>query len=426
MLYRNISIPHSRIFAKMLSNIITYPELGKLVRRLNFSHYNSIGFGRTRRRSSEILNVTPDTLLQALSLFPDLREFLVHEHLDVELNESVLRKLFSMTSLRALDFCACSSTVFVQGMTTAITGSLTSFLHLSNLKRLSLHECSTLQAPIFESLLPQLNHLTHLDVAHTLVTDSALSSIPYSARITHLNLGRCTRILGSATVDFLINHPAVRSSLVYLNLMADPSRFRLLYADDVTNLLPRLPPTLRALELSGAKLNPSHLPKLVRLSTHLEELGIGYSDLDPERHLYPLLVSQSAEAASSTLRYLNLHGMDSVTPMALALLTSFLSSSSQQCKCKCKLQVLELDSSVFTPQYVRNHNKTASHGSGETWIMKEMGRRVHCVRMGDFYGQHNDTGERRWKMGATEWGMRKIPVAVQEVGGMYGFYMFRK
>jgi len=37
-----------------------------------------------------------------------------------------------------------------------------------------------------------------------------------------------------------------------------------------------------------------------------------------------------------------------------------------------------------------------------------------------------DDGAREWKWGATYWGMRKIPVARQEVGGMYGHYMFKR
>jgi hypothetical protein len=37
-----------------------------------------------------------------------------------------------------------------------------------------------------------------------------------------------------------------------------------------------------------------------------------------------------------------------------------------------------------------------------------------------------DDGSRSWKMGARWWGMRKIPMAVGDVGGIYGHYMFKK
>lgn len=36
-----------------------------------------------------------------------------------------------------------------------------------------------------------------------------------------------------------------------------------------------------------------------------------------------------------------------------------------------------------------------------------------------------DDGGRSWKWGARFWGMRKVPVARAEVGGMYGHYMFK-
>lgn len=33
---------------------------------------------------------------------------------------------------------------------------------------------------------------------------------------------------------------------------------------------------------------------------------------------------------------------------------------------------------------------------------------------------------RPWMMGAGSWGMRKVPVAVADAGGMYGNYMFER
>ena len=41
-------------------------------------------------------------------------------------------------------------------------------------------------------------------------------------------------------------------------------------------------------------------------------------------------------------------------------------------------------------------------------------------------GNGGSSGRRGWKMGAMWWGMRKVPVAVGEVGGLYGHYMFKK
>ena len=74
------------------------------------------------------------------------------------------------------------------------------------------------------------------------------------------------------------------------------------------------------------------------------------------------------------------------------------------------------------------------------WTVTEFGSRAWLVRgpgddnnnnneegsNGNNDGRKKDSGIRGWKMGASFWGMRKIPVAVAEVGGMYGSYMFKR
>ena len=171
----------------------------------------------------------------------------------------VITKVFNLPLMQALDFCACSSRPFAEAFTT-VTTQLSS--PLTHLKRLSLHECTTLQEPVFESVLPLLMNLTHLDLAHTLINDKALLSIPSTARITHLNLERCTHLTGAGVVDFLTTHPAIKEHVVYLNLAADASRHRLLGKDDVTKLLASLPSSLRSLNLGGARVNATHIPAL--------------------------------------------------------------------------------------------------------------------------------------------------------------------
>jgi len=57
------------------------------------------------------------------------------------------------------------------------------------------------------------------------------------------------------------------------------------------------------------------------------------------------------------------------------------------------------------------------------WRTSEVHRRSWLVRNAD-PKEPRDDGRRPWKMGAQFWGMRKIPVARAEVGGMYGSFMF--
>lgn len=409
----------------MLNHISKYPVLGTLVRRLDFSHYTSVGFGRTKRDSWEIQNVTPKTLLQCLELFSNLKEFQVHEHIDDELDEDVLKKLFSMPSIHAMDFCACSSRRFVNGFTTTITSNDLLSASLSNLKRLGLHACTTLQAPLFEALLPRLPRLTHLDVGMTLITDEALMSIPRSARITHLGLGKCTRITGGKLVEFLTSHEAVRNSLVFLNVMADISRYLLLSDDDLERLLPRLPPTIRSLNIGGAQVSSKHIPLLLPLTKHLEELGLSYADLtvsslnslfvpSPPVHEDDADVSEEElNWEPCSLRYLDLTAVPSVTQAALFSAGCVLVSPHSH-----PLEVIELSDPV-----VRQLKVTTSTIMRLGWTIKELGRRGWFVRLPN--SDSIDDGRRSWKMGARWWGMRKVPVAVQEVGGMYGHYMFK-
>jgi hypothetical protein len=409
----------------MLNHIAEYPVLGTLVRRLDFSHYTSVGFGRTRRDSMEIQNLTPKTLLRCLELFPNLKEFQVHEHIDDELDEEVLKKLFSMRSIHAMDFCACSSRRFVTAFTNTITANELLPQTLPNLKRLGLHACTTLQAPVFEALLPRLTNLTHLDVSMTLITDKALLSIPPSARITHLGLGKCTRITGPKVVEFLTTHEAVKDSLVYVNLMADASRYQLLSADELEQLLPRLPSTLRSLNIGGAQVSSKQTPLLLPLTKHLEELGLANADLtvdDLNSFFVPTAaVSDSVEEVSEeelnwepcSLRYMDLTAVPSVKQVTLFNPSCVLATTNSY-----PLEVIELSDPVI--QQLRERTSTIKRLG---WVVKELGRRGWFVRLPP--SESTDDGRRSWKMGARWWGMRKVPVANQEVGGMYGHYMFK-
>ncbi len=57
------------------------------------------------------------------------------------------------------------------------------------------------------------------------------------------------------------------------------------------------------------------------------------------------------------------------------------------------------------------------------WGVSEVQARSWLVRTPDA-SQPRDDGRRAWKLGAKFWGMRKIPVAAAEVGGIYGSFMF--
>ena len=431
-LYSHITIPHSAIFSKFLHHISKHPALGVVAKRLDLSHFTSVGLRRTRQLNSEIRNMTSETLLKCLSLTPAMQEVLVQEHLDDDIDEAVLRKLlYGLSNVRALDFCACSSKNFVDAFSAAISSPSPSPL---SIKRLSLHECFTLPGSTLEFLLARLPQLTHLDVCHTRVSDKALASFPSTARLTHLNLGRCSQLTGDGVVKFLTTHLGT-TNLVHLNLSCDISRYRLLWESDIECLLPTLPTTLRSFNLSGAKLHSSHLQLLLPLTKHLEELSIGYADLsmqDINSLFTPRPQSQSNDDASSTpleqawiphtLHYLDITSIHSVTKSSL-----YSSSCTLLSPLTSPLEVLELDSTTIS---ALRDCKPTNRKLG--WGVKELGRRGWYVREPaqnaspkSGGGGGATRGRRWWKMGAMWWGMKKIPVAMADVGGLYGHYMYK-
>ncbi len=431
-LYSQITLPHSSIFAKFLRHISEYRGLGTIVRRLDLSHTTSVGLGRSRQTNAEVQNLTSKTLLKCLELIPAVQEVLLQENLDDDIDEHVLQKLFfGLPKLRAIDFCASASSSFVDAFTSTLTTLTDSPSKMLSIRRLGVHECFTLPSSAFETLLPHLPHLTHLDVSHTRITDEALMSLPVSATLSHLNLGRCINITGEGVVDFLTTHPAART-LVYLNLACDISRYRLLSDIDVDRLLPALPSSLRSLNLNGAQIYPRHIPQLMPLTKHVEELGLACASLSIAdvntlfRQPGPSPSGPQGEQqpwVRPALHYLDLTAIPAITQSTLfntPAPTNILLTPAT-----LPLEVIELgDKAISSLRECKNTNKRLG------WVIKELGRRGWYVREpipgASSNGTGATTGRRSWKMGAMWWGMRKVPVAWGEVGGLYGHYMFKK
>ncbi|KAA8911001.1 hypothetical protein FN846DRAFT_774443 [Sphaerosporella brunnea] len=429
-LYARVTFPHSSIFSKFLTHIAKYPELGQLVRRLDFSQFTSVGLGRTRKMQFEIHNLTHKTLLECLNLTPRLREFLAAESMDMDIDERVLEKLFfDLPRLEAIDFCGSTTPSFMRAVTAVVSANHPSMPDALKLKRVGFHGCNTIPPSVFATLIPRLSQVTHLDLTHTQVTDGTLHALPKTAKITHLSLSKCSKLRGPAVVDFLINHPGVKN-LVSLNLYFDTSRYRLLSTADVDELLPRLPNTLRSLNLSGAKINASHIPQLRRLSKHLEELSIGNADLT--LHDINGIFERGDEQEQrehgphqSKLHYLDLTGISSVTPISIILAGS---NDSLLRRDTYPLQVLELSEKVTDGLKER----TAS-GTRMGWTVKTDRRRGWYVRTapgttpgGEQLAKalREDDGSRSWKMGGKSWGSRKIGMAQGQLVGLYGYYAF--
>ncbi|KAK1674343.1 leucine rich repeat domain-containing protein [Colletotrichum godetiae] len=410
-LYKHITIPHSRIFRKFLSNITTHPALGTIVRRIDFSHFNNATLFESASERKGTRNLTEETLLQCLELTPHLQEFLAMEHIDDDLGAEVLQKLFfGMPRLQALDFAGCTSPSFKNSFASLVDMEWPEALSIT---RLSLHKCLTLPPALFEKIMPRLTNVTHLDLAQTKITDRALQAIPKTAKITHLNLAKCTLLTAPTVINFLATHPAVRN-LVYLSVATDARSHQLLDVDDVSQLIPLLPKTLRSLSLKGSRMDDSHLELLRPLTKYLEELAVG-RDMDVNaaaKLLEP--ADEKKQEEPHMIRYLDLSDL---WGSELDIVDLFSSRNSLLKPSSVPLEVVEISEQSFKSL---SRNRALERVG---WSLQEIGSRCWMVRMQD-HRKDQDRGYRWWKIGADNWGMRKIPVARAEVGGMYGSFMF--
>lgn len=418
-LYSRITIPHSRIFHKFLTHISAHPNLGTIVRRLDFCHFNPSQLFSTAAERSKARNLTSETLLQCLELTPHLQEFLGQEYIDDDLDAAVLQKLFlGLPQLKAIDFCGCTSNSFKQSFLAIISPNWPKEL---SVQRLSLHKCLTLPSSVFEALLPRLTRVTHLDVAGTRITDAALASIPPTARITHLNLAKCTLLSARGVMDFLANHPAVKE-LQFLSLATDARSHQSFDADNITELLHILPKSLKSLSLKGSKMNASHIDLLRPLTKHLEELAVGRSlrPQDVNRLFVPdedSDVAMQVDWVPHSLRYVDLSDF---WGQELDLVYLFSNACAMLKPYSEPLEVVELAEDVL-----RRVSKSSTALQRIGWQLSECGSRGWMVRQPNKNATGpRDDGSRAWKMGAESWGMRKVPVAQAEVGGMYGSFMF--
>jgi len=416
-LYRHITIPHSKIFYKFLMHISERQALGTLVRRIDFCHFNPSQLFSTAAERKKAKNLTSETLLRCLELTPSVQEFLAQEYIDDDLSADVLRKLFlGLQNIKALDFCGCSSQDFRKAFSTIVEDEWPS---IPSLERVSFHKCMTLAPMVFERILPSLPRLTHLDVAGTRITDAALMSIPRTARLTHLNIAKCKLLSARTVIEFLTNHPAAKN-LVFLSIAADARTDQPYRTEDINELLPILPKTLKSLSLKGARMEEGHMDLLRPLTKHLEELSIGRGVKlqDVNRLLVPDEtddVGMQVDWVPHTLKFLDLSDMWSndldlnyMLGNECAVLKSF----------SAPLTVVELAEDVF-----KRVSKSLHTLERIGWRTSECGVRAWIVRQTP-NGEMIDDGRRKWKMGAESWGMRKVSVAVVDVGGMYGSYMF--
>jgi hypothetical protein len=171
------------------------------------------------------------------------------------------------------------------------------------------------------------------------------------------------------------------------------------------------------MNLGGAKVTSEHVSLLIPLTKHLHELGLSSAELSVKD--VNSFFAKDENAAPSTLCYLDLAKVPQMTIGAIFNTSSCLLLSEQS----YPLQVIEFSDKIITPLRERAKTQRVSVG----WTVRDLGRRGWYVRdPASLPNEPLDDGYRYWKMGARWWGMRKIPMAVGDVGGIYGHYMFKK
>ncbi|KAI5957156.1 hypothetical protein KGF54_000084 [Candida jiufengensis] len=321
--YTIFNRPHS--FDKFLYNLEINPIIGKYVEFMDFQQFTSIGLGRTGRMNQEIQMVTSKTITHALSMTPNLIEFLASENIQDDIDVNVLDILFNkLKKLKAIDFCGASST----GLSIAFENL--NLQENTSITKLSLHDCSNLSANLLEKILIKLPNLKRLDLTHTSINSSTLLQLSTNIRLTHLNLSRCSKLTTKDLIHFLTSHPAIcNGSLQWLNLQIDSnvisplSDVYLLYTLKHLNA-----PHLKYLNIGGMPINSRILFTIKEKFPELISLNISHARSLTLEELNEFMIN------NKNIKYLDLTGIKSLNKNIKTFLKTNFNSN---------LEVIEFD-----------------------------------------------------------------------------------
>lgn len=263
--------PHT--FDSFLRSVQNRPQLGELVKVLDFQEFTSIGLGRTGKMNKEIQMVTSDTILDCLRRCPNVVEFLASENIKDDLNLELLSYLFNeMRCLRAVDFCGCSGEIFTSQF------DLLQVHWNESITDVSFHDCTDLPSFVLEKVIVQLPNLKKLDLTHTQITSKILQLIPKSSKLTHLNLSYCIQLTTRELISFFINHDCISDQLVWLSLQCDNSTNSTLSNNQLTFLLKMFDCDFQYLNLGGLKVSMDNLQFIKKKFINLQSLVLANNE----------------------------------------------------------------------------------------------------------------------------------------------------
>jgi hypothetical protein len=364
--------PHT--FDNFLHSILRHGRLGEYVKVLDFQEFTSIGLGRTGKMNKEIQMVTSATILQCLKHTPNSVEFLASENIKDDLDTELLNFLFNeMKQLRAVDFCGCSGEIFTSQFDRVIIKRP----GVANITDVSFHDCTDLPSWVLEKVLINLPNLRKLDLTHTQITSKILQLIPYSARLTHLNLSYCIQLTTRELISFFINHPAITGHhLLWLSLQCDNSTNTTLSNNQLTFLLKMFDCDFHYLNLGGLGVSFENLMLIKKKFINLKSLALANSDFTQQEIMEFLTPPLNAEDGSyhQQLAFLDLSNNRNITRWSLDN-PAFLNCSPSLVAFEFNIKIINDIESIGGKLVYRNGNKKAiwrayDSGGRRGWLFK--------------------------------------------------------
>ncbi|CAG8464323.1 8752_t:CDS:1 [Paraglomus occultum] len=290
ILYSTVSFAFPYNFS-LFANTVNYPTYRtQWIKHLDLSAFSTIGLQKSYASLQNI--VDPSTLVKIFRTCSSLESLSVSESLEEALTFDVLKTLFfDCNNIKTIDFCGFSRKTFTDAMNrlTAQMGRpqitydesgykfVTPAALFPHIKRLSLHECTTLGE--YNVIIPLLAHspnLTHLDVGGCSITDVTLrfmmdyTNIPNT--LTHLSTAKCKALSFDGIADFVEQC----QSLVHLNVYSDrPVTTALTEQSLIRIMRSQTMKNIETLDIGSTYIMPSVLRAIKEnCSTKLKKLGL--------------------------------------------------------------------------------------------------------------------------------------------------------
>ncbi|RHZ50545.1 hypothetical protein Glove_495g40 [Diversispora epigaea] len=402
ILYHTISFTFPFTFT-LFANVTHYhrtTECFAFIRHLDFSGFSTCGL---QKSSATIQNVvTSDILINILLSCQELETFSISETLESTITFDVLKTLFvNCKNLKTLDFCGCSSKQFG-----AAFNELTEFLgrvkiiqnyleydddvdnddnyendlikytfqrsdksksiNLTNLKRLSFHECPVISE--INAIIPILSHtpnLTHLDLGGCSISDITLNFLTTETNtpktLKHLLLANCKNISSEAIANFSSQCHQLETLNLYSkrNISSTINEY-----DLITILSSPCAKKLQNLDIGASQVTPRVLLAIQQNCSSLVNLGIAKAPIHSLNHITEFLTNMT------NLQYIDLTSIPCFNVLNTYSLINFLNKNQQH-----QIHTIELNESLLKKLTNINNWRKIDENYTRRWYYSRMAQK---------------------------------------------------